>query len=128
MSGLLGLYAWLMAFGLFGLFVQLKHGHNAATRYLAEASYWVYLIHLPLVALAQIALKPLAVPAIAKFSLSFGIAVSMALRSYNAVVRYTWLGEFLNGCRRKRPERGLPSSIPLPEPADDIATPMRKSA
>ncbi|MGQ0635372.1 MAG: acyltransferase family protein [Planctomycetaceae bacterium] len=133
MAGLLALFAWSMAFGLFGLFARLKRGHNLATRYLAEASYWIYLIHLPLVALAQIALKPLAVPAFVKFSLAYGITVSLTLVSYDVLVRYTWLGEFLNGCRRKRPERGLPPRIPLPEAGvvagrEQIAEPLRKSA
>jgi peptidoglycan/LPS O-acetylase OafA/YrhL len=102
LAGLLALFAWLMTFGLFGTCLLMKRGYNAATRYLADASYWVYLVHLPFVGLAQIAVARLAIATPAKFLLASLIAVSLSLMTYQAFVRYTWIGEFLNGYRRQR--------------------------
>ena len=102
LAGLLALFAWLMTFGLFGTCLLMKRGYNAATRYLADASYWVYLVHLPFVGLAQIAVARLAIATPAKFLLASLIAVSLSLMTYQAFVRYTWIGAFLNGYRRQR--------------------------
>ncbi|HLJ09700.1 MAG TPA: acyltransferase family protein [Planctomycetaceae bacterium] len=102
MAALLAAFAWLTAFGLFGIFLAAKRGCNSATRYLADSSYWIYLIHLPFVALAHISIARLPILTPAKFVLSATIAVGLSLMTYHAFVRYTWLGEALNGCRRKR--------------------------
>ena len=102
LAGLLALYASLATFGLFGAFVLTRRGYNSATRYLAEASYWIYLVHLPFVVLAQIAVARLAVPTPFKFALSVLAAMTLALLTYQSFVRYTWVGAALNGCRRQR--------------------------
>ena len=47
---------------------DLGMGDNVVTRYLAEASFWVYLVHLPFVGLTQIAIAELPVPTVAKSS------------------------------------------------------------
>jgi peptidoglycan/LPS O-acetylase OafA/YrhL len=98
----LSLFAWLMTFGLFGACLLMKRGCNAVTRYLADASYWVYLVHLPFVALAQIAVARLPILTPVKFLLSAAIAVALSLMTYQVCVRYTWVGGFLNGYRRQR--------------------------
>ena len=45
--------AWLMCFGLMGLFRWAASRESFAVRYLSDASYWMYLVHLPLVMVAQ---------------------------------------------------------------------------
>jgi peptidoglycan/LPS O-acetylase OafA/YrhL len=123
LAGLLSLYASLATFGLFGAFVLTRRGYNSVTRYLAEASYWIYLIHLPFVVLAQIAVARLAVPTPFKFALSVLAAMTLALLTYQSFVRYTWVGAALNGCRRQRSgtsparEVSVPDVVSLPAPA-----------
>jgi peptidoglycan/LPS O-acetylase OafA/YrhL len=102
LAGLLALFAWLMIFGLFGTFLLMKRGCNAATRYLADASYWVYLVHFPFVGLAQIAVARLPILTPVKFLLAAMITVALSLMTYHVCARYTWVGEFLNGHRRQR--------------------------
>ena len=41
-------FAWLMCFGLMGLFRLIAHRERFWVRYLSDASYWIYLWHLPL--------------------------------------------------------------------------------
>src|SRR5690606_4329625 len=43
-----GLTVWFIAYGLIGLYLRYANGANPTVRYLADASYWIYLIHMPL--------------------------------------------------------------------------------
>ena len=47
------LFAWLMIFGSIGMFRALLSKESKTTRYISDSSYWLYLMHLPLVILAQ---------------------------------------------------------------------------
>ena len=103
LAGLLSLFAWFATFGLIAVFLRGDHRTTAATRYLAEASFWIYLIHLPFVGLAQIAIAQFPIPAIGKFLFSGTIALSMSLLTYHVFVREKWIGQFLDGRRKKPP-------------------------
>ena len=46
-------FAWLSCFGLMGLFRWLLSRPSFIVRYLSDASYWMYLIHYPLVLVAH---------------------------------------------------------------------------
>ena len=96
------LYAWGMCLGLIGLFRVLLTRERPGVRYLADASYWIYLVHLPLVIGAQIVLRDWALPSGIKFLLITVGVTAVLLLSYQAFVRYTPIGTVLNG-RRRRP-------------------------
>ena len=49
-------FAWLMCFGSMGLFRWIFARERFWVRYLSDASYWLYLTHLPLVIGAQMVL------------------------------------------------------------------------
>ncbi|QIK78001.1 acyltransferase family protein [Sphingomonas piscis] len=68
-------------------------------RYCADASYWIYLMHLPVVMALQVLVFPVAVPAIVKFMLVVGGAAIALFGSYHLLVRHSWLGRWLNGRR-----------------------------
>lgn len=102
LAGLLALFAWFTTYGLFAIFLRTRLGDNKMTCYLAEASYWVYLIHLPFVGLTQIAIAQLPAPTLAKFLLTGLTALALSLMTYHVFVRDKWLGEFLDGHRRFR--------------------------
>ena len=99
------LYAWGMCLGLIGLFRILLTRERPSVRYLADASYWIYLVHLPLVIGAQIVLRDWALPSGIKFLLITGGVTAVLLLSYQAFVRYTPIGTLLNG-RKRRPVYG----------------------
>ena len=81
------LYAWLMIFGLLGLARQRLSRQNARLRYLADASYWLYVAHLPLVVAFQILVRDSALPVPVKLLIIIGGTLAVLLASYQFVVR-----------------------------------------
>ncbi len=95
------LTAWTWVFGLIGMARRYLHAENCAIRYMADASYWVYIVHLPILLVIQYAVKDLPIPAEAKFAPVLLGTLAIALLSYQVLVRYSFIGTILNGRRRK---------------------------
>jgi peptidoglycan/LPS O-acetylase OafA/YrhL len=98
-------YPWLMTFGLMGLFRRFSAVESPRMRYLSDSAYWLYLAHLPLIIWAQYLVRDLPLPALVKFVLIVVVSTAFLLWTYEYLVRYTWLGRFLNG-PRQRPAKG----------------------
>jgi hypothetical protein len=96
------LYAWLMTFGLMGLFRKVCARENRVVRYFSDSSYWLYVTHLPLILVAQFLLTAYQLPVTTKVSIVSLGATAVLLAVYDRMIRYTWLGTLLNG-RRRRP-------------------------
>ena len=95
------LYAWLMTFAWLGMFGALVTKASPRIRWLSDSAYWLYLAHLPLVILAQDAVRTWPVPAMVKLPLLSAVIIGLLLLSYRYLVRPTPLGTFLNGPRRR---------------------------
>jgi peptidoglycan/LPS O-acetylase OafA/YrhL len=98
------LYAWTMTFALTGLFLRIASRARPWARYLADASYWCYLAHLPLIFVLQVWVARWELPGWLKAWLIIALACALLLASYALFVRYTRLGTMLNG-PRERPVR-----------------------
>ena len=98
-----------MTFGLMGLFHRVCPVESPTMRYLSDSAYWLYLAHLPLIIAAQYAVRDWPLPALAKFVLIVAVVTSFLLWTYQALVRHTWLGRFLNGPRVRPEPTGVPS-------------------
>jgi glucans biosynthesis protein C len=96
-----GLYAWCMTFAVTGVFLRFANGYHPWKRYLADASYWCYLAHLPLVGFLQIFVAASPLNPWLKFAFILVVNIVLLLPSYHWCVRYTWLGSLLNGPRTK---------------------------
>jgi peptidoglycan/LPS O-acetylase OafA/YrhL len=96
-AALYALGAWSWTLGLLGAALSFLSRPNAAIRYCADASYWIYLVHVPVVMAFQVAVFPLAAPALVKFLLVLGGAFLFLFTSYHLLVRHSWLGRWLNG-------------------------------
>jgi peptidoglycan/LPS O-acetylase OafA/YrhL len=94
---------WTWTLGLIGFALQTFHIERPKVRYAADASYWIYIVHVPVVMALQIAVFPLAVPAVVKYILVVGGTFIVVFLSYEAIVRHSFLGQWLNG--RKYPRR-----------------------
>lgn len=67
--------------------------------YLSQASYWVFLVHMPLVLFAGWMLTPYDVPALLKFSVVCTFTAAVGLATFHLWVQRTWLSAFLHGRR-----------------------------
>jgi glucan biosynthesis protein C len=94
------LYAWMMTLGLIGCAEAWLSRPSAWIRYLADASYWIYLAHLPLVMWSQYWVSQLPWPSPWKLLLITVADLALLLLTYHFLVRDTWVGRLLNGPKR----------------------------
>ncbi|HEY0063856.1 MAG TPA: acyltransferase family protein [Telluria sp.] len=92
--------AWCWALALIGMAQRFLSTQSATRRYLADASYWIYLVHLPLVVLLQQVVSQLAWPWPLKFVFVLVAAFAVMLATYALFVRRTVVGVVLNGRRK----------------------------
>lgn len=92
-----GLVASTLAF--VGLGLRFFSKANATVRYLADASYWIYIAHLPLVAALQASVMLLPWHWAIKYVGINIVAMALLVASYQLAVRRTWVGLWLNGKR-----------------------------
>jgi hypothetical protein len=116
LAALYPLAAWSWTFALIGLAMRFLDGFSPARRYIADASYWLYLVHLPLVLALQTAVAQLDWPAELKFAAILAVAFPLMFASYQLLVRHSFIGAILNG-RRESPakrSRKTPAAIAVP--------------
>lgn len=109
-AALYALAVWGWTLGLIGAAVRFTNRENAGVRYLADASYWIYIVHLPLLLVLQAAIQPLGWPWFAAYPTVIAIAFALMLASYELLVRYSFIGTILNG-RRRRPAKARVASV-----------------
>jgi glucan biosynthesis protein C len=76
------------------------NSHNRAMRFFSDSSYWIYIIHLPLLFAVQYQLMDKEWGLLAKFSASVGITLLIGAVSYLLLVRWTPIGWMLNGRKK----------------------------
>ncbi len=91
------LYTWLMVFGLMGLCEKILNRERPWVRYVSDSSYWLYLVHLPLIIAGQALLRDVTLPALMKLLLLVVTTSAALLASYQLLVRHTRIGRLLNG-------------------------------
>jgi peptidoglycan/LPS O-acetylase OafA/YrhL len=94
----LGSWSWALA--LIGLAQRCLNGHSPVRRYLADASYWIYLVHLPLVVYLQSLFARVAWPWALELALLLALAFALMLVTYALFVRRTFVGVLLNGRKK----------------------------
>ena len=94
-----------MSFGLIGLFRRFLSGARFWVHYLSDASYWMYMAHLPLVFVAQGIVARLGLPALADFLVVCLTVTAVLLFAYRYLVRFTFVGLLLNGRRTRAADR-----------------------
>ncbi len=96
------LTAWVSILFWLGWFLRVAHEPNRALRYLTDASYWIYLVHLPVVITFAGVLAPLHWPAVVKAICVFSATAGVCLLSYALLVRGSFVSVLLNGRRYPR--------------------------
>lgn len=96
---------WTWTFAVIGLALRFLSSHSTTRRYIADSSYWLYLIHLPLVMALQAWVSRLEWPWEVKFIVILVAAFALMFASYQVLVRHTFLGGWLNGRRPQHPAK-----------------------
>ena len=73
--------------------------HQKITRYIADASYWIYLVHIPVLFVVQYVFLDINWNLWVEFLLTTLITFGLGLFSYALLVRHTPIGWLLNGKR-----------------------------
>jgi glucan biosynthesis protein C len=106
LAALHALFVWCMVFAHIGLYLRYFNTYSRLGRYLSDASYWIYLMHLPIVLVLQALLIHSGLNAYTKFVVVIAVTFLITITMYNYLVRDTFIGSFLNG---KKYKRGLPN-------------------
>jgi peptidoglycan/LPS O-acetylase OafA/YrhL len=103
---------WTTTFAAIGVALRFLAGFSATRRYLADASYWIYLIHMPIVTALQVAVATLDWPWPVKFASLLAVAFAVMFASYQLAVRHSFIGAMLNGRRMPRRPQTMAASQP----------------
>lgn len=100
------LMLWLLLSGLMGLFIRYLDRPNQIYRYLSDASYSLYLLHLPMVVWVGGLVAGTALPAGIKYLLTLVVSIPALLLIYHYAIRSSGLAAVL-GVSNKNPEAAL---------------------
>ncbi len=98
-------FTWVAILALLGMFHVFFSKSRPWVRWLSDASFWLYLMHLPLVAIFQGVVTPWPLPFYVKTMLISVFTVIPLLVTYEYAVRYTPIGTLLNGKRTRTKKR-----------------------
>jgi ABC-type multidrug transport system ATPase subunit len=107
-----GVAVWGWVLGLTGAALTYLSNYSPVRRYLADASYWIYLAHLPVVAAFQVWVGHWPLHWGIKYPFILVASFSLLFLSYHFLVRPTVIGQVLNG--RKYPLRKKGGAAPSP--------------
>src|SRR5690606_26086637 len=93
---------WSLVSLTIGLFRYFFNRPNKIVRYVADSSYWLYLIHLPIVIWLQIAFAELPLHWSIKLVSISALTIFISIVLYDAFVRSTFIGAILNGKPKPR--------------------------
>ena len=93
-----GFATWLFIFAWIGIFLRYFESPRPLQRYMADGSYWIYLVHLPITILVPALLAPFALPAIVKFLITLTLTTLVTVVTYHYLVR-----KYLDRCLPERP-------------------------
>lgn len=90
---------WSLIYMFMGLFLRYLDFQSPWSLYVSNSSYWVYLIHMPLISLGAWLVLPLALHATVKFAIIAAGTTLGAFMTYHYLVQGSWVGLGLNGMR-----------------------------
>ena len=91
--------AVLFSFGFIGLAERRFGSESKRLRWLSDSSYWIYLIHLPIVTMITFMMFGVSIPVEIKFLLAIVLTSLIGILTYKYLVRRTLVGVLLNGKR-----------------------------
>lgn len=102
---------WCLCFGLIGLAQRYLSDGKYWVRYWSDASFFMYIMHLPLLIFLQGILAWAPLPMLGKFGALCVLTTAILYLSYRFLVRYTWIGLLLNGRRSRSADESMRASL-----------------
>jgi len=90
-----------------GAGIQFFNHESALRRYIADASYWVYIVHVPVIVFLQTLVMDVPLHWSIKFPCILLVTSVICFWTYEHWVRYSCIGRTLNGIRVRPPQTGL---------------------
>lgn len=116
-------FGLLMSVSLFGTALTMgAHRAPDSVRYFAQATFWIYLLHHPLVGLVHVDLWALTWSVEVKFLVAAVVPLTICLLTYEVAVRRTVIGIVLNGRHSAQRRDVAPAGPPIQ------AVPTRRAA
>ena len=112
LAAVMALAVFASTLAVLSLALRFASGQSAARRYLADSSYWVYIVHLPLVIVGQILVVNETWPWFVKFGVVIAGTMAISLLTYQLLVRHSFVGGWLNGRRIHRNRQAEPGFSP----------------
>jgi glucans biosynthesis protein C len=81
-----GIVCWLTLFGIWGVLARYVRKESRVLRYLADASFWIYLIHIPFLVALQSSLSTTDLGVPVRWGLTVTGTLALAVGSY-ALIR-----------------------------------------
>ena len=105
---------WCWAFGLIGAAMRFLSQPSPVRRYIADSSYWLYLMHLSAIIFFSTLFIGLDWHWSVKYLLTIAGSTLLLLLSYHYLVRFTWVGAILNGRRHPRVRANTAQPVAAP--------------
>lgn len=122
------LTAWLLVVASFGLFTRFFDKESPIGKYLMDSSYFVYLIHVPIIAFLVGLVEDFPIGAWGKMGVIFLTTITISYSIYHFGVRGTFVGLFLNGRRFVKQKASLQDAEKLVnQPVGVNLSPLNKS-
>ena len=109
-----GICTWALVYAFIGAALRHFDHESPWILYVSQSSYWVFIVHMPIVIFACWWLLQYDVAAEVKFLAAVGFTTVLCFGSYHYLVQRTWVSVFLNGKRfdldwpwRKHPQAAL---------------------
>lgn len=93
--------AMSLVLGSVGFFLRMWQTESKTWKYVSDASYWMYLIHLSLVATGQVLMMNIQLNSIFKFLIILVTTMIITLITYHFFIRFSIIGEWLHGKRER---------------------------
>ncbi|MEM6808394.1 MAG: acyltransferase family protein [Pseudomonadota bacterium] len=100
-GGTNAILAVAMTLCLLGIFQRFFATRGALGQYVSDASYWIYLIHFPVVIAAGGIMAVFDLPAVVKYLATIALSLPVILGSYEVLVRRSPMGKVLGAPPRK---------------------------
>ena len=111
------LAVWCWAFAVIGIAQRFLSSESAVRRYVADSSYWLYLVHLPVVAAFQVLVGHLPWHWSVKLPIILAGSFAVLFGTYHTLVRFTFIGAVLNGRKHPRHPKPPPTGTERPQEA-----------